>query len=104
MAYLYLSTKPSFQSLTATLDLLPTNSKLIRGIPQVTIDDDYFDLDDKYMDNYFMLLDRQSNHFQTMAKLRADFGLKIGSSTGYTSEIMEKLRWSFSFHNNIMMI
>merc|ERR1712110_1042341 len=50
------------KSLTATLDLLPTNSKLIRGIPQ------------------------------TMAKLRADFGLKIGSSTGYTSEIMEKLR------------
>jgi phosphonoacetaldehyde hydrolase len=50
------------KSLTATLDLLPTNSKLIRGIPQ------------------------------TMAKLRSDFGLKIGSSTGYTSEIMAKLR------------
>ena len=27
-----------------------------------------------------------------MAKLRSDFGLKIGSSTGYTSEIMAKLR------------
>ena len=29
---------------------------------------------------------------QTMARLRQEFGLKIGSSTGYTSEIMEKLR------------
>merc|ERR1719400_1022722 len=27
-----------------------------------------------------------------MNKLRKDFGVKIGSSTGYTSEIMEKLR------------
>ena len=31
-------------------------------------------------------------NIQTMAKLRSDFGLKIGSSTGYTSEIMAKLR------------
>ena len=91
--------------MTATLDLLPTNSKLIRGIPQVAIDDDYFDLDDKDMGNCFMLLNRLpwSNHFQTMAKLRADFGLKIGSSTGYTSEIMEKLRLSYSFNNNMIL-
>merc|ERR1712073_122874 len=27
-----------------------------------------------------------------MTRLRQEFGLKIGSSTGYTSEIMEKLR------------
>merc|ERR1712233_215068 len=49
-------------SLTATLDLLPTNSKLIRGIPQ------------------------------TMAKLRSEFGLKIGSSTGYTSDEVPSAR------------
>ena len=29
---------------------------------------------------------------QTMNRLRQEFGVKIGSSTGYTSEIMEKLR------------
>ena len=27
-----------------------------------------------------------------MNRLRQEFGVKIGSSTGYTSEIMEKLR------------
>ena len=32
-----------------------------------------------------------------MAKLRSEFGLKIGSSTGYTSEIMAKLRWLYFF-------
>jgi len=50
------------KSLTATLDLLPANSKMIRGVPE------------------------------TMNKLRKDFGVKIGSSTGYTSEIMAKLK------------
>merc|ERR1711942_597554 len=44
------------KSLTATLDLLPANSKMIRGVPE------------------------------TMNKLRSEFGVKIGSSTGYTSE------------------
>ena len=29
---------------------------------------------------------------QTMDRLRREFGVKIGSSTGYTSEIMEKLK------------
>ncbi|XP_023320234.1 uncharacterized protein LOC111695235 [Eurytemora carolleeae] len=50
------------KSLDATLDLLPANSKMIRGVPE------------------------------TMAKLRSDYGIKIGSSTGYTSEIMAKLK------------
>jgi len=50
------------KSLTATLDLLPANSKMIRGVPE------------------------------TMNKLRSEFGVKIGSSTGYTSEIMAKLK------------
>jgi len=50
------------KSLYATLDLLPANSKMIRGVPQ------------------------------TMDRLRSEFGIKIGSSTGYTSEIMAKLK------------
>merc|ERR1712121_546969 len=50
------------KSLTATLELLPANSKMIRGVPE------------------------------TMNKLRSEFGVKIGSSTGYTSEIMAKLK------------
>ena len=29
---------------------------------------------------------------ETVENLRKNYGLKIGSSTGYTSEIMEKLR------------
>jgi len=49
-------------SLSATLDLLPSNSKMIKGVPQ------------------------------TMERLRQEYGLKIGSSTGYTSEIMKKLK------------
>jgi len=50
------------KSLTATLELLPANSRLIQGIPA------------------------------TMARLREQFGVKIGSSTGYTKEIMAALR------------
>jgi len=50
------------KSLTATLKWLPTNSRMIKGVPE------------------------------TMAQLRSQFGLKIGSSTGYTSEIMAKLK------------
>jgi len=50
------------KSLTATLDLLPANSKMIRGVPE------------------------------TIRQLRSEFGVKIGSSTGYTSEIMAKLK------------
>jgi len=50
------------KSLTATLDLLPSNSKMIKGVPE------------------------------TMARLRSEYGVKIGSSTGYTSEIMAKLK------------
>jgi len=50
------------KSLSATLDLLPSNSKMIRGVPE------------------------------TMNKLRKEYGVKIGSSTGYTSEIMAKLK------------
>lgn len=50
------------KSLSATLDMLPSNSKMIKGVPQ------------------------------TMNRLRQEFGVKIGSSTGYTSEIMEKLK------------
>lgn len=50
------------KSLTATLDLLPANSKMIRGVPE------------------------------TIARLRAEFGVKIGSSTGYTKEIMARLK------------
>ena len=50
------------QSLSATLDLLPANSRMIRGVTD------------------------------TVRRLREEFGLKIGSSTGYTSEIMAKLK------------
>merc|ERR1711862_1067597 len=50
------------KSLSATLDVLPTNSHLIRGAKD------------------------------TINLLRSKFGVKIGSSTGYTSEIMEKLK------------
>jgi len=50
------------KSLSATLGLLPANSKMIKGVPE------------------------------TMNKLRKDLGVKIGSSTGYTSEIMAKLK------------
>lgn len=50
------------KSLTATLDLLPTNSKMITGVAA------------------------------TIARLRSEFGVKIGGSTGYTQEIMAKLR------------
>jgi len=50
------------KSLTATLDLLPANSKMIRGVPE------------------------------TIQQLRSEYGVKIGSSTGYTSEIMAKLK------------
>lgn len=50
------------KSLSATLDMLSSNSKMIKGVPQ------------------------------TMNRLRQEFGVKIGSSTGYTSEIMEKLK------------
>merc|ERR1712126_792248 len=50
------------KSLSATLDLLLSNSKMIRGVPE------------------------------TMNKLRKEYGVKIGSSTGYTSEIMTKLK------------
>lgn len=49
-------------SLSATLDLLPANSKMIKGVPE------------------------------TMNKLRAEYGVKVGSSTGYTSEIMARLK------------
>merc|ERR1711990_1391808 len=49
-------------SLSATLDVLPANSKVIKGVAQ------------------------------TISRLRTEFGLKIGSSTGYTSEIMAKLK------------
>lgn len=50
------------KSLDATLDLLPANSKMISGV------------------------------VDTIQKLRSDYGIKIGSSTGYTSEIMAKLK------------
>jgi phosphonoacetaldehyde hydrolase len=50
------------KSLDATLDLLPANSRMIKGVPE------------------------------TMDKLRKDYGIKIGSSTGYTSEIMQRLK------------
>eukprot|EP00088_Acartia_fossae_P024728 TRINITY_DN25635_c0_g1_i1.p1 TRINITY_DN25635_c0_g1~~TRINITY_DN25635_c0_g1_i1.p1 ORF type:complete len:280 (+),score=85.80 TRINITY_DN25635_c0_g1_i1:154-993(+) len=50
------------KSLEATLDLLPANSKMITGV------------------------------VDTINKLRSDYGIKIGSSTGYTSEIMAKLK------------
>jgi len=50
------------KSLTATLKWLPSNSKMIKGVPE------------------------------TMTQLRRQFGLKIGSSTGYTSEIMAVLK------------
>jgi len=50
------------KSLTATLDLLPANSKMITGVAD------------------------------TVNKLRAEYGVKIGSCTGYTKEIMAKLR------------
>merc|ERR1712080_344883 len=47
------------KSLSVTLDVLPANSKMIKGVTE------------------------------TVEKLRKQYGLKIGSSTGYTSEIME---------------
>jgi len=50
------------KSLEATLELLPANSKMIKGVPE------------------------------TMKRLRKEFGIKIGSSTGYTKEIMLKLK------------
>merc|ERR1711973_120431 len=50
------------KSLEATLEVLPANSRMIRGVPE------------------------------TMSRLRADYGIKIGSSTGYTSEIMQRLK------------
>lgn len=50
------------KSLAVTLDILPSNSKMIKGVTE------------------------------TVENLRKNYGLKIGSSTGYTSEIMEKLR------------
>jgi len=50
------------KSLEATLEVLPANSKMIKGVPE------------------------------TIKKLRSEYGIKIGSSTGYTSEIMEKLK------------
>ena len=37
---------------------------------------------------------------QTMNRLRQEFGVKIGSSTGYTSEIMEKLRVGWQYWND----
>merc|ERR1712141_891447 len=50
------------KSLSATLDVLPANSRVIQGVAQ------------------------------TISRLRSEFGVKIGSSTGYTSEIMAKLK------------
>merc|ERR1711997_730433 len=50
------------KSLSATLDVLPNNSHLIRGA------------------------------VETINLLRSKYSIKIGSSTGYTSEIMAKLR------------
>merc|ERR1712121_220905 len=50
------------KSLSATLDCLPGNSKMIQGVPE------------------------------TMNRLRKEYNIKIGSSTGYTSEIMKKLK------------
>merc|ERR1712215_48445 len=50
------------KSLTATLKWLPSNPKMIKGVPE------------------------------TMTQLQRQFGLKIGSSTGYTSEIMAVLK------------
>merc|ERR1712154_311657 len=49
-------------SLSATLKVLPANSSVIKGVAQ------------------------------TIARLREEFGVKIGSSTGYTSEIMAELK------------
>merc|ERR1711872_643647 len=50
------------KSLEATLHLLPANSKMIKCVPE------------------------------TINKLRKEYGVKIGSSTGYTSEIMDQLK------------
>jgi len=50
------------KSLEATLHLLPANSNMIKGVPA------------------------------TISKLRQKYGIKIGSSTGYTSEIMDILK------------
>jgi len=50
------------KSLSATLEVLPANSRVIKGVAQ------------------------------TISRLREDFGVKIGSSTGYTSEIMAQLK------------
>jgi len=49
-------------SLSATLKVLPANSNVIKGVAQ------------------------------TISRLRQEFGVKIGSSTGYTSEIMAELK------------
>merc|ERR1711992_47533 len=49
-------------SLSATLAVLPANSNVIKGVAQ------------------------------TISRLRQEFGVKIGSSTGYTSEIMAELK------------
>merc|ERR1711992_318406 len=49
-------------SLSATLEVLPANSNVIKGVAQ------------------------------TISRLRSEFGVKIGSSTGYTSEIMAELK------------
>lgn len=50
------------KSLAATLDVLPNNSHVITGVAD------------------------------TIKQLRTKYGIKIGSSTGYTSEIMAKLK------------
>merc|ERR1711973_1022381 len=50
------------KSLDATLEVLPANSRVIKGVAQ------------------------------TISRLREEYGVKIGSSTGYTSEIMAKLK------------
>lgn len=50
------------KSLETTLDVLPSCSKMIKGV------------------------------VGTMDRLRTEYGIKIGSSTGYTSEIMVKLK------------
>ena len=68
-------------SLSATLDMLPSCSRMIKG-----------DVRFNNNNNSFKNCIVTSGVPQTMTRLRQEFGLKIGSSTGYTSEIMEKLR------------
>ena len=49
------------------------------------------------MSSEFSLIANTSNTegvAQTISRLRSEFGVKIGSSTGYTSEIMAKLKVS----------